>query len=807
MSFPRGMIATSMQTLGYISDIEGVCYGLSHMAVQALLANDIDTFIKRLRIIKKNHSILRTKEDWENHFRELDIKAANKTITSEELIDLEIRPFFDGIELYHLAHKHPEFFEKEKRPHMQDAVLTAPLIYPINLEKQEEKREAFAEILSFSGAYRHADLIKYFTSLRDIIEGAKLDQPVPITLMSAEHAITIGYIPEKNQWYFIDPGDLYLEPTNDINISSIANAVINAFSQNDCAVFATKFYAAKKNKDQMKKVTMDWTSCEAWQNIHEPTKEEAQNNVDSKKWSWLHLASRYGHVDEMDKLIKAGVDINQTSIRGETPLYLAVEARRLDATKTLIKASADVNKSNTDKDQNTSLFIAAQKGFPELVDVLLLNGAVVDKSNNHDVTPLLVAASQGHLDVVMKFIKAKANVNHLATAKGNLTALYSAAQGNHLAVAKELITAGADINTLNTGGMSALSIAAAKGHSMMVTYLMETGASLNHKGRTPLFMAALNGHVALVETLLAAGADVNSVDSQGMTPMFGAVERGHSDVVIKLLTANANINHTNNSGGTALHIAAHNGHPAIVEKLIEAGANIHLEMHNGGVTPLIAAINAGHLNVVEKLITANVNVNQVTSKKTTALLCAVQNGNCIMVEKLVAAGADINYSKDGDSLLHTAVSRGRVDMVEKLIKCKANINEGNDEGMTPLHIALNSKHLDVVDLLLKNGGGFYEDYCNDDTFPSIARFIKDCLLEKCTDPNLNYKFRAKKLTIVDLAREMKYEAIANFLVNYQVKKTNSITAISFFKEGGEVKPDNQSSVSDEAQTTKKILGM
>ena len=45
----------------------------------------------------------------------------------------------------------------------------------------------------------------------------------------------------------------------------------------------------------------------------------------------------------------------------------------------------------------------------------------------------------------------------------------------------------------------------------------------------------------------------------------------------------------------------------------------------------------------------------------------------------------------------------RKTMVEMLIKKGGDVNIGNRDGITALHIAAEKSHLDVLELLLKNG--------------------------------------------------------------------------------------------------------
>ena len=66
--------------------------------------------------------------------------------------------------------------------------------------------------------------------------------------------------------------------------------------------------------------------------------------------------------------------------------------------------SADLNKPR-EMSGATPVFLAAQTGHLDVVDLLIENGADKDKANNAGWTPVFVASQQGHLDVVRLLIE------------------------------------------------------------------------------------------------------------------------------------------------------------------------------------------------------------------------------------------------------------------------------------------------------------------------------------------------------------------------------------------------------------------
>ena len=129
-----------------------------------------------------------------------------------------------------------------------------------------------------------------------------------------------------------------------------------------------------------------------------------------------------------------------THIKTEELMTTAALRGYVQGTKKLIAQGADVNAE--DKSGWTPLTIAASKGQAGVIEVLLANGADVNRAKSKDgLTALMAAAAFGHTDSVTALIAGGANVN--ATNHAGITALQFAAQGGHTQVIELLRKAGA----------------------------------------------------------------------------------------------------------------------------------------------------------------------------------------------------------------------------------------------------------------------------------------------------------------------------------------------------------------------------
>ena len=93
--------------------------------------------------------------------------------------------------------------------------------------------------------------------------------------------------------------------------------------------------------------------------------------------------------------------------------------------------------------------------------------------DQHENTPLMLAAQNGHIDVCEALIAAGADVN--ATKSQGNRAIMNAALNGHNDICKMLIAAGADVSAANNG-VSALKIAENKGYFEVVETLRAAGA-------------------------------------------------------------------------------------------------------------------------------------------------------------------------------------------------------------------------------------------------------------------------------------------------------------------------------------------
>jgi ankyrin repeat protein len=151
---------------------------------------------------------------------------------------------------------------------------------------------------------------------------------------------------------------------------------------------------------------------------------------------------------------------------------------------------------------------------------------------------LWYAAYDGRTDEVISAIEQGADVNYKG--KGHFSPIVIAARNGHLDIVRYLVEHGARIDQRdNNRKKSALLAAAFKGHFDCVQYLVEHGANLNVQavnGWTPLHDAAYIGNFPIVKLLVDSGARLDLRNERHETPLQTA-QRGQYDAVRRGQTA------------------------------------------------------------------------------------------------------------------------------------------------------------------------------------------------------------------------------------------------------------------------------
>ena len=223
----------------------------------------------------------------------------------------------------------------------------------------------------------------------------------------------------------------------------------------------------------------------------------------------LFLASSYGRLDIVKYLLEKGADIEAKDKMGRTPLITAARERGgIETIRLLVEKGAAVNAVDDAKD--SALYLAAWRGFEDIVDYLLEKGAEVPAKDEKGAWIISEAANHG-LERLFDVMAAK-GADLKIQVEDNATLLHSASGGGSLQIISTLLKSGLNVNTKDDCGWTPLHYAAFKGTPDVIDLLLKNGADINSRnliGESPFNIASAWGSPETASFLKTRGADVS----------------------------------------------------------------------------------------------------------------------------------------------------------------------------------------------------------------------------------------------------------------------------------------------------------
>ena len=182
----------------------------------------------------------------------------------------------------------------------------------------------------------------------------------------------------------------------------------------------------------------------------------------------------------------------------------------------------------------------------------------------------------------------------------------------------------------------------------------------NAQGLSLLIFARYQFKLDAVEAILAAGASLD---------LFEAAALGIVDRLRSLLDADAAAaNSFSPDGMTPLGLACFFGQPEAARLLLSRGADVNTASRNPmKVAPIHAAVAGKNAEVIDLILSSGADVNAKQQQGWTAIHSAAMHGDLALLEKLLARGADpMVMNDDGKSPLDLAIEKGQTGIVELL---------------------------------------------------------------------------------------------------------------------------------------------
>ena len=270
----------------------------------------------------------------------------------------------------------------------------------------------------------------------------------------------------------------------------------------------------------------------------------------------------------------------------------------------------------------------------------LKNIASINERDGDGLTPLMIAAAAGQMDMVKSFLVAGARAD-LVNAKGDTPCMLAIQNGHYHTSVQLLRAPSTDLFQRNHLGANVLHQAVGAGLAVIAQEIMhsdferrinpDTNDVVNAESRdgvllvntrlsgpsnlSGLMMAAQNGGTEVVRVLLQHKADVNAQTTSGETALMYASMMGNADIVALLLEQEDIRTDlaTHDKSFTAIMMAASRGHLAVVEHLV-AHALDKKQYHIldaqdiAGQTALDHASDAHEQQVIDRLVVAGISL-------------------------------------------------------------------------------------------------------------------------------------------------------------------------------------------------------
>lgn len=292
-------------------------------------------------------------------------------------------------------------------------------------------------------------------------------------------------------------------------------------------------------------------------------------------------ASRMGHAEVVDVLLKGKVDPDQKIHDGQNSLIAAISFNRLEVVKRLLEDEG---------------FVAEQNDYR-------VNHAVLGRR-----TPLSIAAGRGHLEIA-KLLLSHPHIQPDIPDSDSWTPLFWSVGGKHLDITKLLVTDGrVSLNHVDRGRRNVLSWAASESSLEIVKFLTAQqdlrSQDADKEGRTALSWAAGNGHLETTKHLRRSQQiDVSKKDNSGRNAISWACSGGHGEVVTYLIQYDKEgVDAKDEVGWTPLAWALFSQTPQSVQPLLDSGLIDVNKKDNAGRSALSFAAGYGYLDIVEMLL-------------------------------------------------------------------------------------------------------------------------------------------------------------------------------------------------------------
>ncbi|WP_234393595.1 hypothetical protein, partial [Francisella hispaniensis] len=230
------------EKLGYSVNEGGMCYGIAYMAIQAIIRDDLETYISRINYLEK--TLLQHNYNEDDAIDEIveKINAAyekrknKQNLDSEEIKLLDILNWLDGVQIYHNYN--------ELLSNSQNYEIATNFFSANTNQEEKENRKIFVIAKELNMLTE-----KLINDIFDKIDNSK--DPIAFSLSTVDHIISIGKSSNYMPIYLINH-DIHEHITSSRHLYS---EVIHAFNYSLRTALSIMTYSYQEANISVKYVT------------------------------------------------------------------------------------------------------------------------------------------------------------------------------------------------------------------------------------------------------------------------------------------------------------------------------------------------------------------------------------------------------------------------------------------------------------------------------------------------------------------------------------------------------------------------
>ncbi|KAL8820994.1 MAG: hypothetical protein Q9223_000908 [Gallowayella weberi] len=297
----------------------------------------------------------------------------------------------------------------------------------------------------------------------------------------------------------------------------------------------------------------------------------------------LGIASQNGHLDIVKILLDRGANLRKSQRHGISPLHRAASTNHLKVVRFIVQHDQETIHLRN-RYEKTALHDAAERGFADILQVLIQHGADLRAKDKEKDTPLSYAAASGNISCVQLLLEAGVPIDH--TEAGVAQATYTAGASSQHSMLQYLFDRGAVVDIRGCHNNNVLHGTVCGGADPAIIRLImgiakEQGKihsllnGCNMYLKSPLHDAVERNKLAAVSILLEYDPEMEA-DRDGRTPLHWAVSKNYPAMTKLLLEKNRDPGFVNKRAGpkfrkmTALEMAVDKQYVQIIKIISEA---------------------------------------------------------------------------------------------------------------------------------------------------------------------------------------------------------------------------------------------